>query len=183
MVYINFFQENLVTKDAFNLRLEFVYHDYASHFRILARFDRGPEEKDHVCGEFHRAYLNLPQQAFTDVLDRSEFSVVDDISEAPETMQNDPSVGKSHARKFLCIIGFDFKYLDLINLHNPFTATTSGAEFAIQELRKIRDKSGKFKLYVHASDVAHDAFTRFQKHLLKEPLPLEKYYHKTGNYM
>lgn len=175
-------QESYCATSSFNLRIEMVYHDYQSHFRIHARFDRRPEDINHVNDGYHRIYLRLPREAFSDVFDRFQPKRLTELSELPEHMHNDLSVQKAHAKGFLHTMDLEVKFIHLVSLNNQFATTTPEAEVALQKLRKLDGKQAKIKLLVNLGEIAFCAMRRFKLHLSKESAPLEQYYHQHGGY-
>jgi hypothetical protein len=175
-------QTNPSTTSAFNLRLELVYHDYQSHFRIQARFDRRSEDVDHIRGEFHRIYLKLPRDAFHDIWNQSLLEDVSELSTLPQQASNDLVVQKAHKKGFLRILNLEVSYMQLVSLHSPFVAKTSEAETTLQKLREIDGKKSKITLLLEAGPKAVFAMNDLKKRLFDESAPLAEYYHQTGGY-
>lgn len=159
-----------------------VYHDYQSHFRIHARFARRPEDIDHISGEFHRIYVNLPRQAFGDVFDDFRLNKFEDLSQLPENAQNEPEVQRSIARDFLYTLDLDVKFMNLVRLNNQFAATSPGDEIKLQLLRKLDGTKPKIRLLLRVGEKDNLPLHNFNMHLSKESAPLGTYYHRSGSY-
>lgn len=185
---IKMYQPNVQQKSysatrSFNLRIEMVYHDYQSHFRIHARFDRRPEDINHINDECHRTYLNFPREAFSDVFGHSQLNEPTELSELPEQVQNDPNVQEAHARGYLHTMDLEFKFMHLVSLNSQFATKSPEAEIALQKLRKLDGKQAKIKLILNLGESDRFAVERFQLHLSTESASLEQYYHKNGGYV
>lgn len=176
----NFNQDNLNTEDPFYLRLEMVLHDYESHFRIHARFDRPLQDQDHITGEYRRIHLNLPHIAFSDVLDQALINKADDLSDLPVELQKNPLVQNWLSIDQFSIVEFNFDGLYLVNLHSPFSAKTAEAQSVLQKLRSVKNTKGTIKLYVHGGKSDRNSFGRFREDLFKESAPLAMYMDKNG---
>lgn len=159
-----------------------VYHDYQSHFRIHARFDRRPEDVDHICDEYHRSYVILPSQAFSNIWTKSQLNQVENLSELPKQAQDDPNVQKAHEKGLLCTMEFDLMFMFTVNLHNEFFTKTSEADAIFRNLRILDGKKAKITLILEGGMKTRGAIDEFKTHLFKELDPLHQYYHNTGNY-
>lgn len=173
-------QDDLNIEDLFYIRLEMMYHDYESHFRIQARFDRRLEDQDHIFEEYHRIYLNLSRIAFIDVLDQALINQVVNFSDLSVELQEDPLVQKWQAIGQFSIVEFDFGSLPPVNLHSPFSAKTSKAQSVLQKLRFVNNIKGTIKLYVHGGENDRKLFDKSKEDLFKESAPLGLCYHKNA---
>lgn len=182
MNYVNIFQDTTAAENAVNLRLEFVYHDFQSYYRLHARFHRQAMDKNPIAGEFHRIYFTFPRLSFIDLYENVTLTNVDDLSKMPSSLQDVPYIIEAHKKEWLYVVELEFNFLDQVNLHNPFAANTPGAKFALQQLRAIGKGKGKLILFIVSRDSDTEAFKKFRAYLSKEPDPLYQYYHKTGNY-
>lgn len=160
-----------------------VYHDYQSHFRLHARFDRPKEDINHITGVYHRIYMNLPGQAFNRVIDDFHPRMVETLSEIPEQAQKDPGVQKSFDWQVLYIVEFEVGFIDLVRLNSDFQVASPGDDQALQLLRKLNGKKTKVKILARITENELDSIDEFKKYLSSEPPPLAPYYDKTGNYM
>lgn len=164
------------------LRLEFVYHDFESHFRIHARADRQPKDVDHISGQYHRVFVNLPREAFGDVTQNCSISIVQDESEIPSLLRTNASVQNLLLNELVNKIEFDVIFFREVNLRNSFDAKSSADMEALQKLREFEKGPGKFVLFVQGNDRERGAFKNFATHLSTEGTPLALYYNKIGNY-
>lgn len=159
-----------------------VYHDYQSHFRIHARFDRLKEDINHITGDFHRIYMNLPCQAFDDVIEDFQPCKVEALSDIPEPAQKDPLVQKLFEQEFLYTVEFEVNFMHLVRLHSDFNVVSPGDDQNLQLLRKLDGKKTKIKILARMGNNDLNSINEFKIHLSREPAPLAPYYHKSGNY-
>ena len=159
-----------------------VYHDYQSHFRIHARFDRPKEDIDHITGDYHRIYMNLPCQAFDSVIDDFQLCKVEEFSEISEPAQKDPLVQKSFDKGILYTVEFEVNFMNLVRLHSDFNVASPEDDQNLQILRKLDGKKTKVKILARMGDKERRHINEFKLHLSREPAPLAPYYHKSGNY-
>lgn len=159
-----------------------VYHDYQSHFRLHARFDRPKEDINHITDDYHRIYMNLPCQAFDRVIDNFQPCKVEALSEIPEPAQKDPGLQKSFEHGSLYTVEFEVNFMHLVRLHTDFKIASPGDDQNLQLLRKLDGKKTKVKILARISEKDHRSINQFKTHLSTEPAPLAPYYHKSGNY-
>lgn len=171
---VNIFQGSLSNNIHCTLRLEFVYDDYESHFRIEARFDRREEDIDHIRKEYHRVYLYIPRRSFQDYPVGVEYIEVEDLAQVPEQVQKDVKAQTAHGKNMLYEMTFDYQVIWPIGLMTQFSGRTAEADNALQSLRNITTKNSQVKLYFEAGTHGIEAIENLMQHLKGEEYTNDK---------
>lgn len=184
-VKLNSFQGGISRNTVCNIRLVFVYHEYESHFRIEARFNRRDEDINDIREEYHQVYLNLTYQSF----EKNRFpndidcAQVEDLAQLPELLQKDEKVKNAHGSDMLYVITFDYQKIWPISLMNEFEGRTPEANAALQRLRKIDTRNSQLKLYFRGGLRDLGEVKKLKRYLAEFPNNLDKYRHNTGSVM